>query len=195
MSNLVDLCNWSELLDWVDFPSQSVFFNFCLQFSTVSTFLHLHLHLPSSPSPASTIYCKFLVARIHSVPLPHLKPRLHNPLQTSRFPDLFQAQAGLLDDPLEFLRGALDAVDRCHQADVAEVAVPRVVAVVCWEGGGGGREGGKAEGGVHDLVADEDAGLGGEGGAEGGEDVNAVDVGPVVSGWLGEEVSGGAFLF
>ena len=37
------------------------------------------------------------------------------------------------------------------------------------------------EGGVHDLVADEDAGLGGHAGADGGENLDTVIVGPVMS--------------
>ena len=61
------------------------------------------------------------------------------------------------------------------------MAVAGVVAVVGRERIGSGGELGAAVSGVHHLVADEDAGFRGEGGAEGGEDGDAVGVGPVVS--------------
>lgn len=64
------------------------------------------------------------------------------------------------------------------------MAVPRIVPVVGQQRGRRGLELRAPGGGVHDLVADEDAGMGGHGGADGGEDLDAVGVGPVVSGFL-----------
>ena len=67
------------------------------------------------------------------------------------------------------------------------MAVAGVVAVVCGKRRRRGGEGGIAERGVHYLIADEDARGGwggGDGCAEGGEDLDAVGIGPVVSGVL-----------
>ena len=57
-----------------------------------------------------------------------------------------------------------------------------MIAVVGEEGRRGGLEFVAAGGGVHDLVANQDAGGGREGGAEGGKEFDAVAVGPHVAG-------------
>lgn len=61
------------------------------------------------------------------------------------------------------------------------MAITGVVAVVGRERIGSGGELCAAVSGVHHLVADKDARFGGEGGAEGGENGDAVGVGPVMS--------------
>ena len=78
-------------------------------------------------------------------------------------------------------RRALDAIDDSSHAKIALVTVAGVVSVVGWERVGSGDKFWASEGGVHDLVADEDAGLGGHAGADGGENLHTVIVGPVMS--------------
>lgn len=55
------------------------------------------------------------------------------------------------------------------------MVVAGMIAVVFWERGRGGGDLGAAEGGVHDGIADEDAGVGRvQDGLEGLEDLDAV---------------------
>lgn len=78
-------------------------------------------------------------------------------------------------------RRALDAIDDSSHAKIALVTVAGVVSIVGREWVGSRDKLWAPEGGVHDLVADEDAGLGGHAGADGGENLHTVIIGPVMS--------------
>lgn len=132
---------------------------------------------PSPPPPVG--YTPIFLRR---VPLLIIwQPRLNQSDSTPALNDPGDNKAGSLNDILELGRRALDAIDGSSHAKIALVTIAGVVSVVGWERVGSGDEFWASEGGVHDLVADEDAGLGGHAGADGGENLHTVIVGPVMS--------------